>query len=394
MGTRLAAYEIKSTRDTASPFVHPDIARINQSNGIGPWADFGAFKAVALTRGNIPQSAYATSGGTFTNATRVEGYADGSISDAFIEIIRGAAYVMINGVPTANGTICLQQTGIGFNIGAGFSASGTCLVFGGAALTALQALDGGANPLFYVNAYEGNVALGTINVQNSLAQPMWNGVQHFVDFEDDEPASFASEGATRLFTQISKRAGGPYTLPDGTVLKDCAYAGICPTGTIYIAAEDYGITVPSNVTLNTADAFRNHPAVFIRRPQYIAEITRRYLQTQTIVQASLGSQPVGIYTANSSPVVTQSKWLVQVDGGTDIVQLLHPATSNYRRPREIWNNVIVPLVNGQQTNTASPTVVNSLGGVIGNRTRWNYLEYARYLGPQGDEQQTNTDLPG
>lgn len=392
MATRLAAYEIKSTRDTASPFVHPDIARINWSNGVGPWGAVGAFKAVALTRGNIPQSAYNT-GSLFTNAVRVEGYASGSIGDAFIEVIRESSFVMINGVPTANGVQCLQSTNT-INIGAGYSAPGTCLVFGGAALTALEALDAAENPLFYVNAYESNVALGTINVQNSLAQPMWDGLQHFADFEDDEPTLFASEGATRLFTQLSKRAGGPYTLPDGTILKDCAYAGICPTGTIYIPVEDYGITVPSDVEQNTANAFRNHPSVFIRRPEYIAQIARRYLQTQTITTPNLGSQPVGIYTAASSPVVTQSRWLVVVDGGADIVQLQHPANTNYRRPRDIWNNVIVPLVNGQQTNTNAPTLINSLGGVIGNRTRWNYLEYARYLGPQGDEQQTNTGILG
>lgn len=392
MGTRLAAYEIKSTRDTASPFVHPDIARINQSNGIGPWVTVGAFKAVALTRGNIPQSAYNTSG-DFTNAVRVEGTATGSIGSAFIEVIRGSNIVMINGVPTANGTICLQSTNT-INIGAGYSAPGTCLVFGAAALTALKALDATETPLFYVNAYESNVALGAGNVQNSLAQPMWDGLQHFCDFEDDEPANFASEGATRLFSQVSKRAGGPYTLPDGTVLKDCAFAGLCPTGTIYIAAEDYGITVPSDVTANTATAFRNHPAVFVRRPEYIAQVARRYLQTQTIVTPHLGSQPVGIYTASSSPVVTQSKWLIIADGGADIVQLVHPAGTNYRRPRDIWNQVIVPLVTGQQTNTNAPALVNSLGGVIGNRTRWTYLEYARFLGPQGDEQQSNTALLG
>jgi hypothetical protein len=163
---------------------------------------------------------------------------------------------------------------------------------------------------------------------------------------------------------------------------------------VWIDPSDYGTSIPTDVQNNTANNFRNHPSVFIRRAggAFTRAVTRRWRDERRIDIAATGSQPIGI--AQQSNALVRSKWLVCIDGVASVVYIPHPGGADIRRPKDIWNQVIVPLIHNHSGNASRLVTTDFFGNIVGTETRWEFLSYARYLGDDAATVQDNTPVPG
>ena len=83
---------------------------------------------------------------------------------------------------------------------------------------------------------------------------------------------------------------------------------------------------------------------------------------------------------------TFSAWVIGVDGHKVFCGIEHPAGSDYRRPRDIWENVWLPLIAGANSTAAAIDNIEWFGGSgptatiykRGLLTRLAYLDYARF----------------
>lgn len=226
----------------------------------------------------------------------------------------------------------------------------------------------------------------------------YTGMLHVGEFADDDDGDERSNipvALQRVFNDIHKRGGYSYPLGvtsggQAIVADDCDYAGLAPEGRVYITAADLGTDaedIPPAVTQNTAARFRFHPSVFVRRGSYVSGLSYRHHDNNPLVTGGLGSQPIGVIVIDQPQ--PQSRWLCSLDGEVVLLAFAHPAGSDYRRPRDIWNNVIVPAIRG----ATGANVVTTLpfGDVVSNTpnvhsqiySRLRYLEYARFIGASG-----------
>jgi hypothetical protein len=136
--------------------------------------------------------------------------------------------------------------------------------------------------------------------------------------------------------------------------------------------------LPADVGSNTAARFAFHPSAFVRRSDYTRSVAVRTIDSVPIAQTNNLNQPVQIVSITTAP--TASDWLMVIDGHMQIVRIPHPVGSDLRRPRDIWNSVIVPALQGGQ-GPGTPRVWddpnNGTGMVALDRLR--YLSYARCL---------------
>lgn len=244
----------------------------------------------------------------------------------------------------------------------------------------------GTNP-----AFNGNVYFVDTWYTNSLA---------IVEFEDSPPSVAGdSMGQTSRVLERIKDAPGQATLPSGEEVPGCAFTAVSPQGAVFIRAEDIGVgngQIPPDVATNTADRFRNHPSVFIRRNENCRQVTRMK-RDGISVSATLSEQPFRIRVVTAASTI--SYWLISVDGVTSIVTLEHDASLDLRRPKDIWKQVWLPLIAGSQSPYARVALSNQFG--INNAVavdRLRYLEYAACAGLQsfeGDDiVQTGSTPPG
>lgn len=384
-----AAYELTFNREAGGAAFHPELCRLYKS--ITPWAGTTTL-TTTLSRGYIPYPA----SGQGNNIRRVHGIssnlAPGSViltADALTD------FAFVDGVLTTNANVpVIRRCGYDAFFGRGRAAPGDFLAATGNLLTALEGGDVASTAELDCYADAGYFDVPTIGPdrpwQTSDGNTLWTSHLGIYDFLDD--AIDEDTRQNEIFYTILGR-GNEYRLPNQTVVQDCSYAAVSPEGMIWILPADYGTNVSNNVATNTADSFRNHPGVFVRREgaAYLRALTRRWRDQQTIVATTVG-QPIGIYQV-ANPV-TSSKWLIVVDGIAEVVYLQHPANTDFRRPVDIWNNVIVPLIRSTGSNGTRVTTTDLYGAPIGTETRWQYLSYARFLGPEGDTTQTNATPPG
>lgn len=246
--------------------------------------------------------------------------------------------------------------------------------FGGAYTTALIAL--------------GDVASVKTITQYRYRDTSYLGLTHFVDFES-HPDDSNADGSIRMKEILNAaNASGARTLlgSDGTnnlYANYCGLTGVSPECIVYIAPEDYGGAnpdqIPTAVGNNNPAAYRAHPSVFYPsgRAQYIRALTRGTVDEEHVSKAAAG-MPIGVKTIDSQ--LTGSDWLIMVDGQNQLVRLSHPEGSDYRRPRDIWNNVWVPILRGSGSPSAA-SVFGSTSGANGGGVgyRWAYADYFRCL---------------
>ncbi len=192
-------------------------------------------------------------------------------------------------------------------------------------------------------------------------------------------------------------------------LDECSFAALGPDARVWIEAGDIGPLpeqIPVSVTDNTAANFRFHPSTFLRRTRYIRGTERCYADPVNLVAPNLGSQPINIQSI-TTPLL-KSLWLIVVDGVTSIVELDHGG-ADIKRPRDIWQQVWVPLITGGQSlgdltilgggaTQSDPAIPPAAGTLLtgpeATQLRLTYLSYARFIQLGfSDITQTDTTQP-
>lgn len=216
------------------------------------------------------------------------------------------------------------------------------------------------------------------------------GRSHFSEFLDVPPNGVfeRSEAITRIGQQLQS-AGSTVTLGtqsngQARQLIDCQFAGQDPTGVMWIRPEDIGNQIeqiPADRTLNTAQHFRFFPNAFFRTVSYVNAVGSAYFDLSSI-DSDLVGQPFILRQVEDAP--TASTWLVIIDGQPQVVTFAHPAGSDFRRPDEIWNGVIVPIIqNAGGPGTSAFSLLRTASTILpGNGSfinRMRYLQYARLL---------------
>lgn len=275
------------------------------------------------------------------------------------------AYENNNGGPTIGGV---------FNQDQGRNAPSLRVKFGGDALTAAR------NTGALVDL-EGTLVAG----YNAGLQ--YQTLAQFAEFQSEPPDTHYTAAdlitrVTRLF-QVPPNTYRPgVDLNNNQIeLRGCGYSALAPDCVCYVDPADIGSgpgQIPTAVSANTAAAFRSHPGAFFRRTQYTRSLARVYRDNDTVNASTVG-QPVRIVTVDSQPAT--SDWLLIFDGVPMVVTLGHGG-QDYRRPRDIWNGVVIPFIYGA-ANLESLVLLNTKvdGNVVANASqlRPQFLEYGRCL---------------
>lgn len=221
------------------------------------------------------------------------------------------------------------------------------------------------------------------------------------EFYDDPPntdidATVKLNELQRVLTDPSSRFNlGIDSGGQPLILDECSFASVGPDARVTIDVGDVGNGVdqiPVSVLDNRARNFRFHPTVFLRRTRYIRSIERTYSDPGGLAQGFTSTQPFNIRLQDEDTEL--STWLIIVDGVSSIVTLDHTGLS-LRRPRDIWQQLWVPLITGDQS-VANLTILGGGGtrGPSASQLRLEYLSYARFLDVSGNElTQEDTDQP-
>jgi hypothetical protein len=371
MTVHASAYELTSSRTTAGTGQRIDVA-LQQATSV---AGDAVNSDVPLPQPSpVPLSAY---GLLFAPQQYVRALVvtDDPTDLVYLEGDAGLTTVQYNGTATLNGVplFQVQHDAAGF-IEEGRLTPGVQLTFGSAVQTAL-------------NALTGNIQQYVLNIiHRNSNQIGWVGHAQFVEFEDAPPSTGSLSSQAQNFLNKMSDGGAPALLgidsaAQSIYAQNCSFTGIAPEGAVYVRPEDLGNSneqIPAAVGSNTAAHFRFHPSVFVRRSDYYNGVMRRVRDSVALAQTSQG-QPLKIVSVTQDPVA--SNWLFQIDGQISLVSVTHPAGSDLRRPRDIWNTVIVPAIDGSAAARQALTVgiPGSSQGSVGVLSRLKYLEYARCL---------------
>lgn len=249
---------------------------------------------------------------------------------------------------------------------------------------------------------------GHLEYRYPVANP-YQGLIHFLEFADIPPDAAPEDSylpnlpnrLNALLQQLTLQSGSRYLLGNAggvdLYAEECGYAAVAPEGAVYIRPEDFGGAaadrIPIDYQQNEAARFRFHPSVFIRRPQYIRGLMAGYADWYPIdALDTFDSQVMRIITVTSDPGA--SNWLIVIDGQAQVVRLLHPAGSDLRRPRDIWNEVWTPLIQGSNaiSRAVELQLIQPPSGFGGGTNvqivtaRLRFLEYARCLPLPGNRQ--------
>jgi len=245
---------------------------------------------------------------------------------------------------------------------------------------------------------------GTVLFSYSRGTP-YQGILHLCEFEEQPPDR--SSDATEVVTRITRALQAPpnsvnlgqNSVGDDIIVKSCGFTGIAPEASVYVDATDIGNgpgQIPQSVTDNLAVRFRAHPSVFLRRTRYSRSVARQY-NDSTSITAPAAEMPVRIVVVTPDEAAPVSNWLISVDGVPMLVQVDHNTFDPLVvRPRDIWNQFWVPLINGDSSVANAPltNIVFGNGGTRGpaaSQLRLRFLEYARCLPLPGEPiTQTNS----
>lgn len=246
----------------------------------------------------------------------------------------------------------------------------------------------------------------TAEVTVHWQEQLYDGHYRFMEFEETPQSNaLVSTRAQELLKTIAQGKETRYLLgvtSSGVsrYAEGCSFAGLGPDATVWLAQGDIGNQneqIPQSVGDNTASHFRFHPSCFFRRGPYYRALARRTYDGTDISAEQQNSQPFRIRVATSAP--TRSTWLLSIDGAPQIVTLFH-GTLDLRRPVDIWNALLLPLIRGSQT-IAGGSLIGGLSQQSATenyfQARMGYVEFARFLSHNGDttdDPQDDTINPG
>lgn len=248
----------------------------------------------------------------------------------------------------------------------------------------------------------------------------YQNLSHFLEFAEVPPDSIplnplvedttwnvpgVLDRLTLAFAQAPGRIDLGETTGGSIFVNDCNFTGLAPEGAVYIEPSDFGGSAPDRIPLsfldNEASRFRFHPSVFIRRAAYYRGMSAPYADPVAIDSAEGvpgNSQVFRIVTVDTPPPF--SNWLLIIDGAPIVVSIDHPTGADLRRPRDIWNQLWVPLLQGSSAvqNAVQLRFHQPFGGAVNFTnvnlfiTRLRFMEYARCLPLPGTER--NQGQPG
>lgn len=238
--------------------------------------------------------------------------------------------------------------------------------------------------------------VGTLYWSNQIDYP---SDMNIVLFEDFPPGNTGQGGgAPKSLLRALQNEPPAYVMAGTSKVEWCSAIGIAPEGRVWIEPGDIGGSgpnfIPSSVADNTAEQFLAHPSVFIPSgaSRYITSI-KRMIADALEITATTVKNPI-VITSISTPV-TQSYWMVGIDGSQHIIQLQHPANTDYRRPKDIWNNIIAPsLIQGSQIGSILGFSEQAALAVESNLKYSNYWRFLGSDGTEGDLTQDDTTPPG
>lgn len=210
------------------------------------------------------------------------------------------------------------------------------LVFSGAAATAMGSLAG----------------VGTAEVTTTVRRSLYANA--FSDavldvFADSALDSLPSveDLAARTFKKIKAQGKGLLVLATNgnTTISIPGAAAAFGWRNPFIIAADIGNgfgQVPANVANRTAATFAPHPRAFIRSSDRLYQL--RLLQPNPAINApAIDSDTILLPLLVGGSRPTHSLWRVLIKGNTADVIFSH-GTLDVRRPRDIWRQVIMPMI--------------------------------------------------
>lgn len=205
----------------------------------------------------------------------------------------------------------------------------------------------------------------------------------------DDAAGSELELLERLERQIAQGGAEVNLGPAGgadVIVRQCAFAAMDRRGLAWIAPGDVGVSpgqIPPNYASNTAAVFRYHPAAFWTpgKGGELRSIGRVHTNARSIDDAQ--GAPIIL---EISARIDASRWLFVIDGTPVTGVIHHPSGSDYRRPRDIWNNVIVPGIRNSQVGGG--LALYNDAGLTDTRAKINdlaRLSFAHFLEPASTE---------
>lgn len=180
------------------------------------------------------------------------------------------------------------------------------------------------------------------------------------------------------------------------ILTDVGQAYPRADNTYFIRASDVGVQpgqIPPTIAANVSSALRLQPSVFVRETSDIRGLKGDAVTTEN---------PDPITVAGGAPTLldvvrapTHSRWILEIDSSRIEVVVAHPAGSDLRRPKEVWQAVwrgLLASTNAKGSGTANglqhfSTFITSAGG--GSRLFFSrglirglrYLQCATFVEP-------------
>lgn len=309
----------------------------------------------------------------------------------FLEVAAGAQDMFSNGAPTLRAEHALSATGpyantptiwLGADALAEFVDSPTACV----AYIVLRPRYQTYGPL--AESYTAIPTAGNAWMVSWLQGTAW--LDSLV-YDPANPVTFLRD-LERRFAQ----SAGQVTVGSGAsavTVNQCAFAATDRRRMAWIAPGDVGTgpgQIPPDMASNTADRMAYHPAAFWTGGRGTLQRSIGLVAPRSAaIDASFGAPVFCVVDGE----VTCSRWLFVVDNTPITGIVLHPLGSTLRRPRDIWNQVIVPAINhsgiggGLVLYRDSPTGLGPVFGrelfpqtVLGDLRR---MTYAHFLEPLG-----------
>lgn len=187
----------------------------------------------------------------------------------------------------------------------------------------------------------------------------------------------------RSIVELGTTAAGPVTL------RSCGYAALDRRGVVWIQPGDTGNgagQIPPLAASNTAASLRLHPAAFWTAAKCGNHRTIGQVAERQRPIDDLAGAPLVLLIFDP---VRASRWLFVHDNTPITGLVIHPAGSDIRRPRDIWNQIIVPAIASSEVggglmlydgDPQSPVPRIELGDLA-------RLTFAHFLQPYGSSPQ-------
>lgn len=205
-----------------------------------------------------------------------------------------------------------------------------------------------------------------------------------------DPAQSPADLTTwlRAIERGMNNTGGSVLLGSGERLNLCSFTAVDPRGIVWIAPGDIGVgasQIPPQVSANTGAAYLNHPAAFWANDR--AAVARSW-EAITVNASTIDTYAGSVVIAEITQQLIGSRWLFVIDGAPIVVVIRHGVV-DLRRPKQIWQQLIVPLImaQGQQRGpifwedyiSGGNRLLRPLG-ILQDLSR---LQYAHFLEPLG-----------